>query len=198
MCPGSLAPHQHPYLHPTSVSHISVPHLHPHQHLLTLLPLAQEDASLRKTPYQFHINSFPYQFLVLPTCPPPGDISRAVVTCSVPTTTLQRCRAVPQHPCRRVSTCPEPLCPLASHDSGLTLTPLGPAQQTQTWPYFSWMVPATSRHMNCCFRRKRHLVLLRILLLTQQCLRVFKYSWGVEFGDHMFSVFFAWIFNLIL
>lgn len=57
MCPGSLAPHQHPYLHPTSGSHISVPHPHPHQHLLTLLPLAQEDASLRKTPYQFHINS---------------------------------------------------------------------------------------------------------------------------------------------
>lgn len=57
MHPGSLAPRQHPYLHPTSGSHISVPHPHPHQHLLTLFPLAQEDASLRKTPYQFHINS---------------------------------------------------------------------------------------------------------------------------------------------
>lgn len=33
MHPGSLAPRQHPYLHPTSVSHISVPHPHPHQHL---------------------------------------------------------------------------------------------------------------------------------------------------------------------
>jgi len=53
------------------------------------------------------------------------------------------------------------------------------------------LASATSNRLSHCFRGKVHLALLRLPLLTQEHPRVFKYSWGVEFGDQMVSVLFC-------